>query len=424
MDMPLNTLTLAQSDALRRILDRVASGRDALVAGDDGHALLDAAAEQLAALRHRAIRVSVPPAGLSLSGLMASITGRPDLAAQDDAVLELGFRMLTVRDDGCDGIVLLVSGADRLQRPALRYIQFACRAGRDLRVVLAGAELEDAVAVPELSALRARLAEDAAVAPAPIALKPVAAAPAPPAPPEPAPVQLALAEPAPTTPVPASAALAPAAPALAVPAIHAARVRPAVSARTGAASKARRVAWAAGLGLAASLAFALWATRTPWQPASEQAAMAPAAPVAPASTPAPPVVAVAAAPTEPAPTALPTAPSPESAAPSQEAMPLPPPLAAPPAAPPRASSRRPDTRARESAPVQSLARRPAPAQPRFAQSPPAPAPLEEDHRPAPPRPLRTEDTFGPMYSTLAQPRSFIGTYSANPDGTRAFRMEP
>lgn len=404
MDMPFNTLTLAQSEALRRILGRAASGHDTLVPdAHDGTELLDMAAEQLAVLRRRAIRVSVPLSGLSLSGLMAAITGRSDLAAQDDGVLELGFRMLTVCDEGCDGIVLLVSGADRLQLPALRYIQFACRAGRDLCIVLAGTGLAGMLAAPELAALQARSAANA-VATAPAMVKPNTVMPAVAAP----------------VAMPAEVAVVRAAPVPPAHAISAVRVRPIASASVPGA--ARRGAWAvAGLGVATAVALGMWMAQAPPQTPGGQVAAAAGTVALPALVPA--VTGVSVLP-QPAPNQAAAPPAlaaiPDAADPS-ETLPVPPLLVAPLAAPPRAAARRQESRTRDAAATQSAARRPA--QPRPLPQAASPEAFDEDRNPAP-RSWRPDETFGPMYSTLGQPRSFIGTYSTNPDGTRTFRTEP
>lgn len=141
MDTLSIILPASRPKALSLLLNQVRAGGDAvlIVEGDVGPALLDEAASQLAGHHHRVLRAAAAgPGGLSLSGLMAQVAGQHDLTAHDDAVLELGFRMLTVPDETCAEIVLLVSGAQELQRKALRYLQFACETGTSLRLVLAG----------------------------------------------------------------------------------------------------------------------------------------------------------------------------------------------------------------------------------------------------------------------------------------------
>ena len=80
-------------------------------------------------------------------------------------MLELGFRMLTVLDETCGQIVLLVSGAQALQRKTLRYIQFACEAGANLRLVLAGEPgLMDVLSWEAADFLHARLGSHPVIA--------------------------------------------------------------------------------------------------------------------------------------------------------------------------------------------------------------------------------------------------------------------
>jgi len=153
-------LPLPEAEALRRVLDRVLGGGDAVVAGGSGvPALLDAAADALAGHRCRVLRASALPAGgLSLSGLMAQITERPDIDGHDDEVLELGFQALTVPDAGNEAVALLVEGGETLHRTALRYLQFACRSAPALRLVLAGQTGMPDLHDDEMAPLRTRLA--------------------------------------------------------------------------------------------------------------------------------------------------------------------------------------------------------------------------------------------------------------------------
>jgi len=171
-------MPLPEPEALRRIVHQVLSGGDAVLALDGGAlALLDEVAAELAQSRCRVLRVSAQAAGgLSLSGVMAQITGRPDLDAHDDEVLERGFQALTVLDPECDQIVLLVSGAEALQRTALRYLQFTCRAVAALRLVLAGDQgPPDMLEEDEMAFLRTRMAASPMIR---VASLPVAALPA------------------------------------------------------------------------------------------------------------------------------------------------------------------------------------------------------------------------------------------------------
>jgi len=153
-------LPLPEAEALRRILDRVLGGGDAVVAGGSGvPALLDAAADALARHRCRVLRASALAAGgLSLSGLMAQITDRPDIDGHDDEVLELGFQALTVPDADNAAVALLVEGGEMLHRTALRYLQFACKSAPALRLVLAGQTGMPDLHDDEMAFLRTRLA--------------------------------------------------------------------------------------------------------------------------------------------------------------------------------------------------------------------------------------------------------------------------
>lgn len=160
MDTYSIELPLPEAEALRRILDRVLGGGDVVVAGGSGvPALLDAAADALARYRCRVLRVSALAAGgLSLSGLMAQITERPDIDGHDDEVLELGFQALTVPDGDNEAVALLVEGGELLHRTALRYLQFACRSAPVLRLVLAGQTGLPDLHDDEMTPLRTRLA--------------------------------------------------------------------------------------------------------------------------------------------------------------------------------------------------------------------------------------------------------------------------
>ncbi len=160
MDTHSTELPLPEAEALRLILDRVLGGGDAVVAGGSGvPALLDAVADALARRRCRVLRASaLAPGGLSLSGLMAQITQRPDIDGHDDEVLELGFQALTVPDADNEAVALLVEGGEMLHRTALRYLQFTCRSAPALRLVLAGQTGMPDLHVDEMAFFRTRLA--------------------------------------------------------------------------------------------------------------------------------------------------------------------------------------------------------------------------------------------------------------------------
>ncbi len=163
--MPSTELPIARDGVVRRLLEQVRGGTDVVVsaAAETGQALLDDAAARLAGQRCRVLQVAGTSG--SLSGLMARVAGQPDFAAQDDEVLERGFKRLTVPDAECDQIVLLIGDAHLLQRPALRFIQFACRAGTVLRLVLVGEGLPAALDGDDFALLRARLTAAPALLP-------------------------------------------------------------------------------------------------------------------------------------------------------------------------------------------------------------------------------------------------------------------
>ena len=169
MDTHSIELPLPEAEALRRIVGRVSGGGDAVVSGGSGvPALLNAAAEALKGRGCRVLRASASAAGgLSLSGLMAQITQRPDMDGHDDEVLELGFQALTAPDAGSEAIVLLVEGGEMLQRTALRYLQFTCRSAPALRLVLAGETGMPDLHDDEMAFLRTRLASSPVIALAP-----------------------------------------------------------------------------------------------------------------------------------------------------------------------------------------------------------------------------------------------------------------
>ncbi len=155
MDMNFPTL-LPPPDALRRLLDQVMAGGDAVVDGPGASVLLDQAAALLAVRRSRVLRAAAAgPEGLSLEELMAQVAGRAEPGSPGDTSLEQGAQALTVLDARCDRIVLLLDDAETVRPAALRYIQLACRTSVKLRLVLAG--MPDEVDGAEFASLRARL---------------------------------------------------------------------------------------------------------------------------------------------------------------------------------------------------------------------------------------------------------------------------
>lgn len=466
VDKPGKSLPVHQAAALRRLLDQVIAGSDVVLTADDagGRAVLDAAAERLPGLRRRALRVhALSPGGISLSGMMTQVTDRPDPEDQDDQLLEQGFQALTVTDAACDGIVLLVSDAHLLQRAALRYVQFARRAGMGLRVVLAGRpELLDLLGADEFGFLQARFAAGSTIAlPAPEPARapeprlPRAAEPPRPARPvEPLPFMEAPAPPPPTPlPVPR------------MPRTPVVEPRAAVSSRAP-----RRLGvpgWAAiGLGLAASLALGMWIGRNgmPFAPPSvsstepaapPRAAPQPAADARNRSTAGDAPLAAAPMPVLPVPPAVPPPPTQSVPAPAprdEATLPVPSSLdpAAPPSGPgtatqgraaaptPRLTDRRFRDQFRDQEPPQ-IALRPLPRTPWRV-----PGRLQgrlqpdiEDEAPSARMPDRGPDraadrvpdtgppnTFDPLYANPNRSGPFIGTYTTDANGVRVFRLNP
>lgn len=150
-----------QPDALRLLLDRILGGADVTLIseGDGGRVLLDLAADCLAELRSRILRAAeVLPGTLGVPMPPPHMAGQSKAGVPDDELLTRGFQALTVLDQTCDRIVLLVSDAHALQYPALRYIQFVSRSGAPLQFVFCGTHrFFDQLNVEEFGWLRVRL---------------------------------------------------------------------------------------------------------------------------------------------------------------------------------------------------------------------------------------------------------------------------
>lgn len=148
-----------QPDALGLLLDRVRRGGDAtlIAEGEAGYVLLDLAADSLSGRRIRVLRAEeVLPSRLAAPA--GRVAGPARAGVPEDEVLSRSFQALTVLDQACDRIVLLVGDAHALRRPALRYIQFASRSAPHLQLVFCGTRaLLDALNLEEFAWLRARL---------------------------------------------------------------------------------------------------------------------------------------------------------------------------------------------------------------------------------------------------------------------------
>ena len=486
MDTHSIELPLPEAEALRRIVDRVLGGGDAVVSGGSGmRILLDAAAEALAERGCRVLRASASAAGgLSLSGLMAQVTQRPDIDGHDDEVLELGFQALTVPDADGGTIALLVEGGEMLQRTALRYLQFTCRSAPALRFVLAGQtgipDLQD----DEMAFLRTRLASSPVIAlaaelpEAPLAVLDASAKEAHAADPVPLPPSrphLVAPSPAPSSPLAPSARPGSSAPfpgpseaPMLRPALSGPPSRPVGTARQG-----LSVAWiGVGLLMAASIAVGVLIGRYGWpggSGAAPQAAMQPG--TAPAAVQAIPYVAQGGIPDNgrvpssaaPAPTSAPAsapvldapgraangapAPSPEqplpglaAAAPADRGVPdgmvVKPPAppqhtaAQPDPAParPRVQTRQAEGRSREFNPFGRN-----PGAPRFTgRTNQAPDAREQGLPPSGQEALYLSPVPPSWQPTPPEPspdrsgerRPIIGTYTTDPNGVRTFRSVP
>ena len=359
---------LPLNEAAALVLRRALAGGGAVLAGEAAKAVLDAAADGLGGVLP-VLRVDAR-GGLGVSGFMAAITGQSDLSAHDDAVLERGFRALATPG----GVVLLVDGADGLKRPVLRCLELACCNAPALRVVLAGTPalpaLLDGLGLQTLC-LRTGVSTPIAVGSTP--------APAPRAPLSPH-----------------------------VRKQESWRLRGWATAALGSAGATALGTWIAYatftrataplptvtvetmLQVAAVVPRAVEATRVPAAQAAPRAAEA-----EPAAEPSP-SVASATLPS-PAPGRTTTADAAPGLSVAKAGSPLPPPSAR--------TARRAEAKPRDATPA---LRRPARRDENMAYA---------DPRGGQPQAL------SPPYTPVYPSSAFIGTYSVNPDGTRAFRME-
>lgn len=160
-----------QPDALRLLLDRVFAGADVILIteGDGGRVLLDLAADCLAERRSRILwAAEVLPGALGVPMPSPHAAGQSKTSVLDDESLTHGFQALTMLDQTCDRIVLLVSDAHALQPSALRYIQFAGRSGGGLQFVFCGTrKVFNLLNAEEFAWLRARLKDGLVVTLAP-----------------------------------------------------------------------------------------------------------------------------------------------------------------------------------------------------------------------------------------------------------------
>lgn len=404
--MAVDTLDTASPtrppDALDRLLDAILAGDDVtlFIKSDDGHRLLDAAAECLGALRCRVFRAEgTLPEGLSLPVLMKQALGQPAPGVQDDEFLKLGFQALTTLDAACDRIVLLINDANTLRPSALRYIQLACRAGTNLQLVLAGKRgFLDLLGPHEFAHLHERLATGPIITP-----------------PLPGP-RSAAASPAAVAPVPPMRDLLPTQAGMQVGQQYS---RPMLSSFAHGSRRSRMVALAGiGVGVAACIAAAVW-TGIGEQPAisEQQVTLLVEPPVSNAPAAAlpetPPVPAAASMPEMPVPEApvLQALQPPASAQEASVPVAPPPSLIAAVPVPPNP----PKTVSRKMVMQRIMAARAA------ALSANSVAAWEDPYSP-PSRDLRSLPPPQAIPDPPEQAKSYIGTYTTDANGARVFHF--
>lgn len=139
------------------ILEQVESGRDVRIEGGASAARLDAVAAGLEATCN-VVRLTAPSGGLSLSALIAQLSGRGKFDEQDDGALEAGFRRLSGADAPDRPTVVILDARHGLQRPVLRYLQQVGHNAPRLRFVIASSpELAGMLDAPDMARLRSRL---------------------------------------------------------------------------------------------------------------------------------------------------------------------------------------------------------------------------------------------------------------------------
>lgn len=141
--------------ALQRVVAQISTDTDVLIAGTPGQAR-QVMAEAAMVLRNRATVVSIasPIGELSLTAVIAQLSGRPDLDDHDDAALELGLKQL----NGEGRTVLMLLAPAGISRLALRFLQHvACQSPRLAMVVYCAPSLGPMLKEPAFTRLRARL---------------------------------------------------------------------------------------------------------------------------------------------------------------------------------------------------------------------------------------------------------------------------
>lgn len=126
-------------DALPLLVDAILRSSDAILISEGGEerAFLDQAATSLATRRCRVLwAAEVLP---DSAGMPSPQRSEPAQAGiPNDEFLIQSYKALTLLDQTCDRIVLLVSDAHALQQSTLRYIEFMVRSSPHLQVVFCG----------------------------------------------------------------------------------------------------------------------------------------------------------------------------------------------------------------------------------------------------------------------------------------------
>ena len=162
----------ADTAACNRIIGRLAVGSDVVVDGEVEavRAVLAAAAVRLAAA-NGVVRVSAPPGGLSLSGLIAQLSGKGDLSEHDDSVLEAGVRRLAEATGAGRRAVMVLETSAGLHRSAFRFLRQLSRRVPDMVFLMAWfSDLPALLDEPGMEDLRRRLRAEPAMVVAPEAV--------------------------------------------------------------------------------------------------------------------------------------------------------------------------------------------------------------------------------------------------------------
>ena len=139
------------------IVELVESGRDVRIEGSAASVRLGEVASRLSD-EFNVLQLAAPEGGLSLSALIALLSGRSRFDDQDDSALEAGFRRLSGADAPELRTVLLLDATEGVQRPVFRYLQQVGRSAPQLQFVIASTpEVSALLDSPDMGRLRERL---------------------------------------------------------------------------------------------------------------------------------------------------------------------------------------------------------------------------------------------------------------------------